>query len=111
MIGVDQPWATGKITSAVAVAAVGVVLARAAGKHWLAGTVVATRFTDRARKALALAREEARLLDHPFVGSEHILLGLIREGDGAAAKALESLGISIESVREKVVEASTPSQR
>jgi hypothetical protein len=106
----DQPSATGKLARAVIVAGVGLVLARAAGKHWLAGTIVATRFTDRARRALVLAREEARLLDHWFIGTEHILLGLIREGEGVAAKALESLGISLESVREKISEASTPSQ-
>ena len=62
------------------------------------------RFTDRARRVLVLAQEEARLLNHSFIGTEHILLGLIREGEGVAAKALESLGISLEAVREKVEE-------
>ena len=62
------------------------------------------RFTDRARRVLVLAQEEARLLNHSFIGTEHILLGLIHEGEGVAAKALESLGITLESVREKVEE-------
>lgn len=60
------------------------------------------RFTDRARRVLALAQEEARLLNHNFIGTEHILLGLIREREGLAAKALESLNISLEVVREQV---------
>ena len=62
------------------------------------------RFTDRARRVLVLAQEEARLLNHSFIGTEHILLGLIHEGEGVAAKALDSLGITLESVREKVEE-------
>jgi ATP-dependent Clp protease ATP-binding subunit ClpA len=62
------------------------------------------RFTDRARRVVVLAQEEARLLDHNYIGTEHILLGLIHEGDGVAAKALESLGISLASVREQVEE-------
>ena len=62
------------------------------------------RFTDRARRVLVLAQEEARLLDHNFIGTEHILLGLIHESDGIAANALESLGISLERVRAKVGE-------
>ncbi len=60
------------------------------------------RFTDRARRVLVLAQEEARLLNHSFIGTEHILLGLIHEGEGLAAKALEALGISLEAVREEV---------
>ena len=60
------------------------------------------RFTDRARRVLVLAQEEARLLHHGFIGTEHILLGLIHEGDGVAAQALEELGISLENVRQKV---------
>ena len=56
------------------------------------------RFTDRARRVLVLAQEEARLLNHNFIGTEHILLGLIHEGEGVAAKALESLGISLGTV-------------
>jgi len=62
------------------------------------------RFTDRARRVVKLAEEEARKLDHNYIGTEHILLGLIREGEGVAAKALESLGISLEAVRVQVVE-------
>jgi ATP-dependent Clp protease ATP-binding subunit ClpC len=57
---------------------------------------------------LVLAQEEARLLNHNFIGTEHILLGLIHEGEGVAAKALESLGISLEAVREKVEETIGP---
>ena len=57
---------------------------------------------------LVLAQEEARLLNHSFIGTEHILLGLIHEGDGLAAKALESLGISLQAVREKVADAIGP---
>ncbi len=66
------------------------------------------RFTDRARRVLVLAQEEAKLLNHNFIGTEHILLGLIHEGEGVAAKALESLGISLEAVREKVEETIGP---
>jgi ATP-dependent Clp protease ATP-binding subunit ClpC len=62
------------------------------------------RFTQRAREALSLAQEEARLLNHDFIGTEHLLLGLIREGDGVAAKALKQLGISLEPVRGKIEE-------
>src|SRR5438309_8896653 len=57
------------------------------------------RFTDRARRVVVLAQEEARLLNHNYIGTEHILLGLIHEGEGVAAKALESLGIALEAVR------------
>ena len=57
------------------------------------------RFTDRARRVVVLAQEEAGMLRHDYIGTEHILLGLIREGDGVAAKALESFGISQEAVR------------
>ncbi len=60
------------------------------------------RFTDRARRVVVLAQEEARLLNHSYIGTEHILLGLIHEGEGVAAKALESLGISLEAVRNQV---------
>ena len=62
------------------------------------------RFTDRARRVVVLAQEEARMLNHSYIGTEHILLGLIHEGDGVAAKALESLGISLGTVREQVQE-------
>jgi len=62
------------------------------------------RFTDRARRVVVLAQEEARLLNHNYIGTEHILLGLIHEGEGVAAQALESLGISLEAVRSQVEE-------
>jgi ATP-dependent Clp protease ATP-binding subunit ClpC len=62
------------------------------------------RFTDRARRVIVLAQEEARLLNHNYIGTEHILLGLIHEGEGVAAKALESMGISLDAVRQEVEE-------
>ncbi|MEN9325308.1 MAG: hypothetical protein RL414_1062 [Actinomycetota bacterium] len=62
------------------------------------------RFTDRARRVVVLAQEEARMLNHNYIGTEHILLGLIHEGEGVAAKALESLSISLEGVRAQVEE-------
>jgi ATP-dependent Clp protease ATP-binding subunit ClpC len=62
------------------------------------------RYTDRARRVVVLAQEEARMLNHNYIGTEHILLGLIHEGEGVAAKALESLGISLEAVRQQVEE-------
>ena len=62
------------------------------------------RFTDGARRVVVLAQEEARLLDHNYIGTEHILLGLIHEGEGAAARGLQSLGIRLDSVRSQVVE-------
>jgi ATP-dependent Clp protease ATP-binding subunit ClpC len=62
------------------------------------------RFTVRARKVVVLAQEEARMLNHNYIGTEHILLGLIREGEGVAATALELLGISLEAVRQQVEE-------
>ena len=60
------------------------------------------RFTDRARRVVVLAQDEARRLDHNYIGTEHLLLGLIREGEGVAAKALEALGISLDTVRQQV---------
>jgi ATP-dependent Clp protease ATP-binding subunit ClpA len=60
------------------------------------------RFTDRARRVVVLAQDEARMLNHNYIGTEHILLGLIHEGEGLAAKALESLGISLQAVRQQV---------
>jgi ATP-dependent Clp protease ATP-binding subunit ClpC len=60
------------------------------------------RFTDRARRVVVLAQEEAKMLNHNYIGTEHILLGLIHEGEGVAAKSLEALGISLEQVREQV---------
>ncbi len=62
------------------------------------------RFTDRSRRVVVLAQEEARMLGHNSIGTEHLLLGLIHEGEGVAAKALESLGISLETVRQQVEE-------
>ena len=62
------------------------------------------RFTDRARRVVVLAQEEARMLNHNYIGTEHILLGLIHEGEGVAAKGLEALGISLEAVRSQVEE-------
>ncbi|MCP2164692.1 ATP-dependent Clp protease ATP-binding subunit [Goodfellowiella coeruleoviolacea] len=62
------------------------------------------RFTDRARRVVVLAQEEARMLNHNYIGTEHMLLGLIHEGEGVAAKALESLGIALEAVRQQVEE-------
>ncbi len=60
------------------------------------------RFTDRARRVVVLAQEEARMLNHDYIGTEHLLLGLIHEGDGVAARAMKSLGISLEEVRQQV---------
>ena len=62
------------------------------------------RFTKRARRVVVLAQEEARMLDHNYIGTEHLLLGLIQEGEGVAAGALESLGISLQVVRQQVEE-------
>jgi len=62
------------------------------------------RFTDRARRVMVLAQEEARMLDHAHIGTEHLLLGLIHEGEGVAARALESLNISLSAVRQEVEE-------
>src|SRR5712664_959971 len=62
------------------------------------------RFTDASRRVVVLAQEEARILNHDYIGTEHILLGLLREGEGVAARALESLGISLDAVRQQVEE-------
>jgi ATP-dependent Clp protease ATP-binding subunit ClpC len=62
------------------------------------------RFTDRARRVVVLAQEDARMLNHNYIGTEHILLGLIHEGEGVAANALESLNISLEAARQQVEE-------
>ena len=62
------------------------------------------RFTDRARRVVVLAQEEARRLDHDYIGTEHLLLGLIREGEGVGARALESFEISLDAVRQQVEE-------
>jgi ATP-dependent Clp protease ATP-binding subunit ClpC len=68
------------------------------------------RFTDRARRAVVQAQDEARMLNHDFIGTEHILLGLVGEGQGVAAKALESLGVSMEAVRQRVEDIVPPGQ-
>ncbi len=60
------------------------------------------KFTDKARRVVVLAQEEAKMLNHNYIGTEHILLGLIHEGEGVAAKALEALGINLDAVREQV---------
>jgi ATP-dependent Clp protease ATP-binding subunit ClpC len=63
------------------------------------------RFTDRARLVVVRAQEEARMLDHDFVGTEHLLLGLIHDGGGLGAKALQSLGHDLAAIRRQVEEA------
>src|SRR4030066_1443564 len=70
----------------------------------LEGDKLFQRFSDRARRVVVLAQEEARMLNHNYIGTEHLLLGLIQEGEGVAAKALESMGISLEAVRSQVEE-------
>jgi ATP-dependent Clp protease ATP-binding subunit ClpA len=62
------------------------------------------RFTDRARRVVVMAQEEARLLNHGYIGTEHILLGLIREEEGVAAKALSAMDIELQTVRDRVKE-------
>jgi ATP-dependent Clp protease ATP-binding subunit ClpA len=68
----------------------------------LHNAAVFERFTDRARRVVVLAQEEARLLDHNVIGTEHLLLGMIHEGEGIAAQVLESAGLSLEAARSKV---------
>src|SRR6476660_7243479 len=60
--------------------------------------------TPRAKKVIELAVDEARLLNHHYIGTEHLLLGLVREGEGIAAGVLESLGVSLEEVRTQVIQ-------
>src|SRR6266511_1101384 len=62
------------------------------------------RFTERARRVVVLAQEEARMLNHGYIGTEHILLGLIREGEGVAAQVLEKLGADLNRVRQQVIQ-------
>ena len=62
------------------------------------------RFTDRARRVVVLAQEEARLLNHNYIGTEHILLGLLREGEGVACQVLVKLGTSLPTVRARVLQ-------
>ena len=71
------------------------------------------RFTERARKVIVLAKEEARRFNHDYIGTEHLLLGLIREGEGVAAAVLQKLGLSLESIRletEKLVQPGPATQ-
>jgi hypothetical protein len=68
------------------------------------GDLMFERFTDRARRVVVLAQEEARILNHSYIGTEHLLLGLIREGEGVAAKALEALGVDLKAGRQQVEE-------
>jgi ATP-dependent Clp protease ATP-binding subunit ClpA len=68
-------------------------------------------FTDRARRAMVLAQQEARMLNHDYVGTEHILLGLMQEREGFAARALESLGISLDAGRQQVEEVTGQGQQ
>ena len=74
------------------------------------GNAVFEKFTDRARRVVVRAQEEARALNPDFIGTEHILLGLVGEGQGVAAKALESLGISLETVRQRVEDIVPPGE-
>ncbi|MHC5559673.1 ATP-dependent Clp protease ATP-binding subunit [Kocuria sp. U4B] len=69
------------------------------------------RFTDRARRVVVLAQEEARMLNHNYIGTEHLLLGLIHEGEGVAAKALDSMGITLTGAREQVQDIIGPGQQ
>ncbi|HET8529463.1 MAG TPA: Clp protease N-terminal domain-containing protein [Gaiellaceae bacterium] len=66
------------------------------------GTDTFERFTERARQAVVLAQDEARALGHNYIGTEHLLLGLVREQEGLAARALDALGITLAAVREEV---------
>ena len=61
-------------------------------------------FTERVRKVLAMAREEAARLHHEYVGTEHILLGLIREGEGVAATVLQNLSVELDEIQQKIEE-------
>ncbi len=66
------------------------------------------RFTDRARRVMALARKEAQRFNHDFIGTEHVLLGLIQEGSGVAANVLKNLGVETEKIRREIEKASSP---
>jgi len=72
--------------------------------HMMGGMMVFEGFTDRSRRVLALAQEEAGLLGHNFIGTEHLLLGVIREGEAVGARAIEAHGVHLETVRQKVTE-------
>lgn len=69
------------------------------------------RFTERARRVVVLAQEESRLLSHNYIGTEHLLLGLLAEREGVAARALESLNVTLEAAREQVGEIIGPGQQ
>ncbi len=69
------------------------------------------RFTDRARRVVVQAQEESRLLNHGYIGTEHLLLGILREDDGVAAEALASLEVSLDAAREQVAEIVGRGQR
>ncbi|MFY9776996.1 MAG: Clp protease N-terminal domain-containing protein, partial [Trebonia sp.] len=69
------------------------------------------RFTDRARRVVVLAQEESQRLSHNYIGSEHLLLGLLAEREGVAARALESLNVTLTAAREQVEEIIGPGQQ
>src|SRR5215469_3006157 len=69
------------------------------------------RFTDRARRVVVLAQEESHLLSHNYIGTEHLLLGLLAEQDGIAARALESLNVTLDAAREQVEEIIGPGEQ
>jgi len=68
------------------------------------------RFTDQSRRAIVLAQEEARQLNHDHIGTEHVLAGLLREQRGAAAQVLETSGVTLEAVREQILALAGPGQ-
>ena len=69
------------------------------------------RFTDQSRQAVVLAQEEARQLNHYHIGTEHVLAGLLREERGAAARALDASGVTLDAVRERIVALAGPVRR
>ncbi|GAA4913131.1 ATP-dependent Clp protease ATP-binding subunit ClpC [Stackebrandtia albiflava] len=94
--------------TASAIAVVAILSTRRSRAWFGAGSAVPgvfSRYTDRARRAVVLAQEEARLLGHSHLGSAHLLLGLIHEGEGRAATALTGLGLTLDRVREQVLRA------
>jgi ATP-dependent Clp protease ATP-binding subunit ClpA len=96
-------WLVGWMTCSQVPASPCLAHARAAVAGREVAVEVFERFTDRARRVVVLAQEEARMLSHNYLGTEHLLLGLVHEGEGVAARALESLGISLQ-VRQQVEE-------
>jgi DNA repair exonuclease SbcCD ATPase subunit len=95
----DHPWLTRAGSVGLVLWAGGQILLSSARRR-----AMFERFTDRARRVVSRAQEEARMLNHDYIGTEHILLGLIHEGEGVGAKALESLGVSLDAVRQQVEE-------